>query len=124
MEPLIIEQTNETPNVTLNALEGKFSFSGKSYPENVNIFYNDIINYIKTYADSPKDKTTLEFSWLYYNTATSKIIVKIILELKTVLNKDKQFEIKWFCKSDDDLMIEKGEELKELLDVNFYIVHV
>lgn len=122
MEPLLIVATNETPEVNLNADEGHFSFKGKSYPENVNDFYSEIIKYLRDYTQSPKEKTVLEFSWLYFNTATSKMIVKIIMELKAVKAQGKQFEIKWLCKSNDDLMIEKGEELKELLDIDFTVV--
>ena len=124
MEPLIIAQTNETPAVTLNGNEGTFKFVGKSYPENVNEFYGNILNYLELYLKNPKDKTILEFNWVYFNTASAKIIVKIIVLLKVLKMQGKTFEIKWFCKPSDDLMQEKGEELKELLDVEFTIIHV
>ncbi len=124
MESLIITATNETPSVTLNGAEGRFTFSGKSYPENVHDFYSGIINYLQKYTLDPKEKTTLEFSWLYFNTASAKMVVKIIMELKSVKTKGKLFEIKWFCKPSDDLMQEKGEELKDLLDVDFSIIHI
>ncbi|MFI5203701.1 MAG: DUF1987 domain-containing protein [Flavobacteriales bacterium] len=124
MEPLLIAQTNETPGVTLSAADGKFTFVGKSYPENVNEFYTDVLNYLKMYVTNPKEKTSLEFNWLYYNTATSKMVVKIIMELKEVKTQGKILEIKWFCKANDELMLEKGEELKSLLDVDFSIIHV
>lgn len=122
METLTIEATSETPGVYLNANEGTFKFSGKSYPENVHDFYSSVLEYIQNYTQNPLDKTILEFTWSYYNTATSKIMVKIIKELKTVVEKGKEIEIKWICKSTDDLMIEKGEELKDLLDVNFSVI--
>lgn len=124
MESLLIAQTNETPAVTLNAAEGKFAFVGKSYPENVNEFYTVVLEYLRSYAMDPKEKTLLEFNWLYYNTATAKIIVKIIMELKKVRTKGKSFEIKWFCKPNDELILEKGEELKGLLDIDFSIIHI
>ncbi|MBK9283800.1 MAG: DUF1987 domain-containing protein [Sphingobacteriaceae bacterium] len=122
MEILTIEATNETPAVHLNASEGQFNFTGKSYPENVNEFYGSTLNYIQDYIKNPAEKTTLEFAWSYYNTATSKIMIKIIKELKTVVDAGKEFQINWHCKSSDELMIEKGEELKDLLDVNFSVI--
>ena len=124
MEPLLIAQTNETPEVALSAADGKFTFAGKSYPENVNEFYGNVLEYVRSYSINPKEKTSLEFNWLYYNTATAKMIVKIIMELKAVKTNGKDFEIKWFCKANDELMLEKGEELKSLLDVEFSIVHL
>ena len=118
MENLIIEKTNETPQVIFNGDKGFFSIAGKSYPENVTDFYQPLLDYIESYKLNPQEKTTLEFRWLYYNTSTSKMIVKIIMLLKDA-NKD--FEIKWICKKDFDVIIEKGKELKEVLEVNLSI---
>lgn len=124
MQTLVIPQTNETPEIVLDGSKGTFSFAGKSFPENVNDFYNETIKYIEAYVQQPKDKTTLEFSWVYFNTATSKIIVKIIMLLKTVNKTGKSFEIKWNCSPDDDLIIEKGNEFAELLGADFSIQYI
>ena len=124
MDSFNLLPTNETPEVSLNASKGLFTFKGKSYPENVNEFYEPILRYIQEYTLQPQEKTTLEFNWLYFNTATSKIIVKLILELKAVKANGKHFQIRWLCKANDDLMLEKGEEFKDLLDVDFSIIHV
>ena len=53
MENLIIKQTEITPYVSLNANEGVFVFTGKSYPENVNEFYGEIISYLEKYLENP-----------------------------------------------------------------------
>ncbi|MDO8998146.1 MAG: DUF1987 domain-containing protein [Bacteroidota bacterium] len=124
METIIIKQTNETPEIVLDAQNGNFSFSGKSFPENVNDFYGETLKYIESYIEQPKEKTNLEFNWVYFNTATSKIIVKTIMLLKSVTLKDKAFEINWKCSKDDELMLEKGEEFKELLGADFSISYI
>jgi hypothetical protein len=124
MQTLVIPQTNETPEIVLDGSKGTFSFAGKSFPENVNDFYNETIKYIEAYVQQPKDKTTLEFSWIYFNTATSKIIVKIIMLLKSVNKSGKSLEIKWLCSPDDDLIIEKGNEFSELLGADFSVHYI
>ncbi len=124
MQTLVIPQTNETPEIVLDGSKGTFSFAGKSFPENVNDFYNETIKYIEAYVQQPKDKTTLEFNWVYFNTATSKIIVKIIMLLKTVNKSGKSLEIKWLCSPDDDLIIEKGNEFSELLGADFSVHYI
>ncbi|HXU28329.1 MAG TPA: DUF1987 domain-containing protein [Bacteroidia bacterium] len=121
MEPLIIAAAAETPSVSFNGQLGTFNFSGKSYPENVNDFYKPILEYIELYKTNPKENTLIEFNWLYYNTATSKMIIKILVLFKSI---NTNLSIKWLCKSDNELMIEKGEEIKEVLDLNFDIVHI
>jgi hypothetical protein len=124
METIVIPQTNETPRIVLDASKGIFSFTGKSFPENVNDFYDETIKYIEKYLNQPTDKTTLEFSWLYFNTATSKIIVKLIMLLKSVNKTGKSLDIKWYCSPDDDLIIEKGNEFQELLGPDFSIHYI
>ncbi|MBC7862577.1 MAG: DUF1987 domain-containing protein, partial [Bacteroidia bacterium] len=111
MEPLIIAAAAETPAINFNAATGVFNFSGKSYPENVNDFYKAVLEYIELYKTNPKENTLVEFNWLYFNTATSKIIIKILVLFKSIKT---NLEIKWYCKSDNELMIEKGEEIKEV----------
>ena len=121
MESLIINATSSTPSVEFDGNTGVFSITGKSYPENVNDFYFSVFDYINLYKKTPKPRTILHFNWLYYNTATSKIIVKIIQLLKNV---SPEFEVKWYCKKDFEMMIEKGEELREVLEVNLNVVYV
>lgn len=119
MEPLIINKTQETPLINLNGDEGIFSISGISYPENVVAFYKPVFDYIELYKLMPREKTILEFNWMYYNTGTSKAIVRMIFALKDVC---KEFEVKWYCQDDLDIMIEKGIELKEMLNINLNVV--
>lgn len=124
MQTIVIPPTNETPEIVLNGANGTFSFAGKSFPENVNEFYNESIQYIETYTKQPRDKTILEFRWLYFNTATSKIIVKIIMLLKNMNMPGKMLEIKWYCSPDDDLILEKGNEFSELLGADFSVEYL
>lgn len=119
MEILCIELTRETPQVLFNGDRGRFVITGKSYPENVNNFFQPIFEYIELYKQNPKERTVIDFNWLYYNTATSKMIMKMIMFLKDV---SKEFEINWYYKEGFDLIAEKGEEIKEVLGVNLNII--
>ena len=121
MAKLIIQATKETPTVELDGQKGLFSISGKCYPENVTYFFKPILDYIEIYKEKPNENTTLVFNWLYYNTATTKNIIKIIMRLKDL---SKNFQIDWICKKEFDLIIEKGKELKEILNVNMNIIEI
>jgi len=118
MKKLIIEAGKETPQIYMDGDNGHFSISGKSYPENVYDFYEPVFEYIEQYQQHSSPKTTLEFNWLYYNTATSKVIMKIIMRLKEI---SPDFQINWYYKKDFDLIMEKGEEIKDILDVKMII---
>jgi hypothetical protein len=118
MKKLTIEAGKETPKINFDGSIGYFNISGKSYPENVNDFYEPIFEYIEQYQQNIQPKTTLEFNWLYYNTATAKVIMKIIMQLKEV---SRDIQINWYYKKDFELIMEKGKEIKDILDVNMTV---
>ena len=118
MDNIIIEATNETPEIRFDIEKGEVSLTGKSYPENVHETYKELLDAIEVYCTSPKKDTTVNYKWLYYNTATSKIIVKILLALKKA---DTNLHVNWFCKNDFTMMIEKAEVFKDILNIEINI---
>ena len=56
MEDLFIEATQATPQIDFIGSKGHFSIAGKSYPENVSIFYSPVFDYIKLYKSKPHTK--------------------------------------------------------------------
>jgi hypothetical protein len=124
MDPLIIPATSECPAINFNAETGLFSISGKSYPENANEVYKPVFDFLELYKKDPREKTILEFNWTYFNTSTFKIIIKLIRSLKEVKAPGKVAEVNWRCKKSDELMIELGEEIKEVMETDFNIIYV
>ena len=119
MDNLIIEACPTTPEVKFEADNGIFYISGKSYPENVHDFYDPLFDYLKQYIKNPQPTTEFAFRWQYYNSATSQIIVRLIMMLEESCS---NFVVKWYCSEDFELMSEKGFELKETLEINLDII--
>jgi hypothetical protein len=119
MKNTFFEGTEQTPSISINLEKGEFSFAGKSYPENVNSAFAEVLSIIDAYCKKPKKSTTLNFEWLYFNTATSKIQVHIIQLLE---KSGTDLVINWICDKNFEVMIEKGNFLKEILDVNINII--
>ena len=119
MSELIIKSTAQTPEIIFNSEQGELKLTGKSYPENVNETYAELFSAIKDYSSNPQKKTTLSFDWLYYNTATSKIIIKVISELLAI---ETLTEINWHIQEGFDMMIEKAELISEIMGVKINIL--
>jgi len=115
-----IKESSQSPEIIFDYEKSTISISGKSYPENVNETYKELLEAIELYKTCPKKETDINFNWLYYNTATTKIIVKIILELKSI---DTKLNINWLVKKDFVMMAEKGELMSELMDIEINIVY-
>ena len=119
MEPLHIEMSKSTPEVTLDKSKGIFLIIGKSLPEDAIGFYQPAINWLGEYLKDPNPSTELTFEMHYFNTASSKIIYDIICLLKEPLKNGKDVKVLWRYLDDDEDTLEAGEDYAELSKVPF-----
>lgn len=119
METISIEATDETPSVTLNAETNTFDFSGKSLPEDVSTFYNPILDWFDAYSLTPNTDTVVDFKLTYFNTASSKCILDILMKLEEISEEGNNVVINWHFQEDDEDMEEAGEEYSDIVDIPF-----
>lgn len=118
MTEIVKKATANMPDILFNSDSGQLSISGKSYPENVLESYKDLIQAIEQYANNPKKTTTVDFDWLYYNTATSKLILKLLTLLD---NKKTQLTVNWKINDGFHLMEEKASLIADILNIDIKI---
>ena len=102
MELINIEATDETPKVILNPETHVFEFSGKSLPEDVTQFYNPLLEWLETYKSSPGNSTKAIFKMDYFNTASSKLILDILMLLEEIHEETSGVSVEWYFKKDDE----------------------
>jgi len=124
MEVLKLRATDDTPGIILDAENEIFEIIGRSLPENVNQFYEPILNWLDEYSKSPNPETIFIFKLTYFNTASSKLILEIMLKLDKMFQEGKDIEIKWLVPMDDEDNEEAGEEFKDLLELPFHILEL
>jgi hypothetical protein len=119
MEVIKIIGTDDTPSVTLDAQNEIFEISGRSLPEDVAAFYEPILDWLDRYAEEPNGKTVFNFKLVYFNTASSKLILDILLKLEEMHEDEKEILIRWHFPEDDEDMEEAGEEYADIVEVPF-----
>lgn len=119
MDIIKIKGTDDTPNVTLDAGAGIFEFSGKSMPEDVATFYQPILDWIEQYAETPNSKTNVQFKLDYFNTASSKMILDIMMRFEEINQAGHEVLINWYYMDDDEDMLEAGQEYADIVEVPF-----
>lgn len=122
LTPLILEATNDTPEVVLDPAGNKFQFSGRSLPENARDFYLPLFEWFDSYIQQPNPLTTLEVNMFYFNTSSSKMLMDIFFKLENLHKAGHEVKIVWYCDEDDEDMVEMGEEFAEMVDVPVKIV--
>lgn len=117
MDALIIEPTEDTPEVILNPKENIFLLSERSLPENAIEFYKPIFNWLNKYKEKPIDKTEFTFKLDYFNTASAKQITKILLLLE-VIAKSNTVNVNWYYQKEDLDMKSSGGRFAKLINLN------
>jgi hypothetical protein len=121
-EMLHIEKTEDTPEVHFDPGKGFFSVVGRSLPENAYNFFKPLIDFTKQYVSAHTNKSTdLTFKLDYFNSSSGRFIFEMLTIFEESYKKKQLVKVKWLVDKDDELMIEKGEELKSLLDIPFEI---
>ncbi len=124
MDALIVKLTKETPEIIFNPKDDLFSIKGKSLPENAVDFYKPVFDWISNFSlNHPNKNIALNVDIDYMNSSSIKLLFFIFNTINKHYqsNKNANTCINWFCSKDDELMLNKGNEFKELLDLPFYI---
>ena len=119
MEAIILKGTYDTPDVILNAEEGVFEISRRSYPEDTAEFYIPILEWINKYAENPNSETKFTFKLDYFNSSSYKPFLDILIKLGKLNSNGNSVTIQWYYKDGDWDIKEAGEEFSEIVDVPF-----
>lgn len=119
MEAFNYKGTDDTPTIIMDPATGIFEISGRSMPEDVAAFYGPIVKWLEDYAASPSAKTVITFKLNYFNTASSKLLLDIMMKLEELQEDGGNVLIKWCYPANDEDMKDAGEEYADIVDVPF-----
>ncbi len=119
MEKINLEPTDDTPKIVLDADAGSYEFSGISIPEDAAQFYQPIMDWLDEFGKAPKAGSNFNFKLEYFNTASSKVILDILLKIDGINSNGGDVKVTWHFEEDDEDMEEAGEEYAELVEVPF-----
>ncbi len=119
MEVIKILGTDDTPTIMLDTTNDIFEIAGRSLPEDVVSFYDPVLTWLGKYAAKPKTKTVFNFKLTYFNTASSKILLDILMKLEEIHNGGNEVLVRWYSPEDDEDMQEAGEEYADIVEVPF-----
>ena len=114
--------TEDTPGIVFDRQANLFELTGRSLPEDVVSFYKPVIQWLAELGKSPIENLAFSFKLDYFNTASSKLILDILLEVNDIFNNGTPMKIKWYYLNMDRDMKEAGEEFSELVEIPFEII--
>jgi len=124
MEPLIINKTEDTPQVELDITKGTFALTGRSLPENAIDFYKPLFTWVEENMQSITGKNiVVEIKLEYFNTASSKQIAKLFLQLENYIEKN-NITVRWFYEKEDNDMLVSGNQYAKFLNLKFEFIEM
>ena len=122
METIKIQGTDDIPSVVLDSENGIFQISGRSMPEDVTAFYDPILEWLEELAEEYSSKVVFEFKLEYFNTASSKLLLDVLMKLEDMHDDGKEVLVKWYFPDDDEDMEEAGEEYADIVEVPIELI--
>ena len=118
MENIIIDKTDISPEVKLD-ISGEISISGMSMMEDPSDFYLQAYNWVNEYISSGKNILNIGFDLSYFNSSSSKQILKLLMAIDEA---EIDSKVKWNYPNDNEFLRERGEEFAIMLDLPFEYV--
>lgn len=122
MKRLYIQERDFIPGIVLDKENNRFEITGKACPENMEEFYAPVFKWLDSYLEDPNDETVFHINLKYYNTASSKALLKILQKLEKIQIKNKKVKVVWHYDPDDEELLMAGEDYSELISVPFEFV--
>ena len=119
METLLIDGTEETPQVEFNTETSVYTISGRSLPEDATKFYDQLVYWVKAFSEKPKSEFTLNINLDYFNSSSAKQLVELMILLEALDKKECKVKIIWLYEEEDELMETRGKEIESIIDLPF-----
>ncbi len=123
MGQYLVEPARNAPLIHFRP-DGAMRVRGRSIHENVAEFFQPAFSWVEEYLLKPADVTCIDIQLEYFNSASAKYIIKLLLKFKKVLVSDKKFLINWYYEEGDEDILEKGEYFASVLDMPFNFIEV
>ena len=120
MENLHIPAEKKSPNVEFELYSGLLKIGGNSNLENPSKFYDQVINWLESYSLKPAVKTTFKMEMEYFNSSSSKHLMRALRILEKIqLSGKSDVLVEWTHHEHDGSMLEAGEDYASMLKMPF-----
>jgi hypothetical protein len=119
MNNLILESSYKTPEIRFDPTRGSLLMKGRVFPENPGEFFQPVLGWLNAYTPLPGVKTELILFLDYFNSASYEYIFRCCKIMEALGNQGKPASIVWEYESDDEDMQQMGQDVSELLKINF-----
>ena len=121
MERLLVAATQKSPLIHMDANKGLIEIKGRATPEDTEMVFRPVFDWLNEYLKSPKEKTIVNLHFEYFNSSSTKALMRLINQLVALAkNGNSSLEINWLYFDED--MLEYGQDFEELSGLPFNFI--
>jgi hypothetical protein len=120
MKDLVMEGGKIRPGVRFKSHEGIIDLYGRSLMEYAEDVFDPMYKWLEEYSKNPREETTINLALEYFNSTTSKALIRFLLIAKKLTEKYR-LTINYFY-YDDESLYEEGKDFSEVMDFPFNFI--
>ena len=110
----INNQTDDTPEIIFDPLTTTLSFKGNSYPENCELVYLPVIEFLNNFDVEKHKVINLNFHFNLINSTSVVYVAQMFSRLASLSTKDLTINVTWCFDEFDEELKELGERYNSL----------
>jgi len=122
MTKLNFEATKVSPEIILDMDQNIYSIKGKSVVEEVDHFYDPVLNWLDSFGEDLNGQIQFIFDLEYFNIFSSKRILFVLYRLSDLRKAGADISILWHFSLEDDDMKEVGEDFACMVNLPFEFI--
>ena len=111
---MIFEQTQRTPYVELTS--NYCAIRGECYPENIAEWSGPVLDGLEESMSLGHDTFKVVIELYYFNSSSAKFLFDFFEYLEETAETGREIVIHWCYRTEDDTMLEAGEDFREDLE--------
>lgn len=115
-----VTETRTTPFVKID--QGEIIIKGRSIPEDSFEFYEPVLVACENYIKNPAKHTVVSIHLEYVNSGSKKFLTNILTILEKSYLDGNGYEVTWAYDSDDEAMMDLGNDLRGICKIPLNIV--
>lgn len=118
---IVIEETEDSPEIILDMENALLKISGPSFPEDAYETFQPVLRWLDAVSGSLM-KLTCEFEFSILSSASNKLLFEMLLKLEDMYQNHKDVVIFWYHDDFDEDMQEEGESFAQAVHVPFKFI--
>ncbi len=126
MTAIALDATDRTPAVRFDFESNVFTIAGECFPEDTNAFFGPFVQQLEAHLTALSGgRVEFTFALVYFNSSSAKVLMELFDLLDATAGRGNDVTIVWCYETDDDSVLEIGEEFAEdLVDAAFVLKEV